>query len=160
MALLVGAFFYGPAEAKTAVLINGLGVYGNPGMMGEISKALKAKGYTVTTLNHTAGKYLTEMPDVLIGHSMGANAALKRSQIFRKNPPKLIVAIDAGRAPLFSKAHPTARTVSPYCPFHPIGGQYVYGADNIQVCGTAHISMPLDPRVINIIIKEVEKLDG
>lgn len=153
-----GVFLCKPAHAKTAYLLNGLGVYSKPGMMGEVAKALEAMGYTVTILDHTDGKRLTQMPDVLVGHSMGANAALKRSQAFRKNPPKLIISIDAGRAPLFSNAHPTARTVSIYCPLHPIGGQYIYGATNIQVCGTAHIAMPHDPRVIQIIKNEVEKL--
>jgi hypothetical protein len=145
-------------KPKTAYLLNGLGVYSKPGMMGAIALLLEDEGYKVTILNHTDGKRLTSMPDVLVGHSMGANAALKRSQIFRKNPPKLIVSIDAGRAPLFSRAHPTTRTVSIYCPLHPIGGQAIEGATNIQVCGTAHIAMPHDRRVLKIIKDEVRKL--
>jgi len=161
VAALVAAFFMpAAAQAKTAYLLNGLGVYGKPGMFGPIAEALKRKGYTVTILNHTDGKYLTQMPDVLIGHSMGANAALKRSQVFRKNPPKLIVSIDAGRAPLWSTAPKTkARTVDIYCPLHPIGGQYIEGAtEHHVICGTAHLYMPHDQRVIDIILKEVDKL--
>lgn len=146
------------AQAKTAYLLNGLGVYGNPGMMGPLKSALEKKGFTVTILNHVQGKYLTQMPDLLVGHSMGANAALKRSQAFRKNPPKLIVSIDAGRSPLFSRAHPTARTVSAYCPYHPIGGQYIDGAENHEFCGTDHLYMPYDPRIIALILKEADKL--
>lgn len=156
----LAAFFIGsPAIAKTATLINGLGVYGNPGMMGPLRDALQKRGYSVTILNHVQGKYISQMPDVLIGHSMGANSALKRSQIFRKNPPKLIVSIDAGRAPLWWSAPNTkAKTISLYCPLHPIGGQYIQGAENIEVCGTDHLYMPHDPRVIRTILQEVDKL--
>lgn len=150
---------YRNIKPKTAFLLNGLGVYGKPGMFGPIKAALEKKGYVVTVLNHTDGKRLTHMPDVLIGHSMGANAALKRSQAFKTYPPKLIVSIDAGRAPLFHQAHPKARTVDISCPWHPIGGQRIEGSDVYrEVCGTAHIAMPHDKRVIDIIIKEVEAL--
>lgn len=83
-------------KPKTAVLINGLGVYGNPGMMGAIQDALQKRGWKVTVISHVAAKRLTVMPRVLIGHSMGANAALKRARIFIRNHPDLIVSIDAG----------------------------------------------------------------
>lgn len=147
-------------KPKTAYLLNGLGVYGKPGMMGAIQPELEKRGWKVTVLNHTDGKRLTVMPRVLIGHSMGANAALKRAQIFRKNHPDLIVSIDAGRAPLFHTAPKTnARTIDIHCPLHPIGGQYVNdAAKHHLICGTAHIAMPHDKRVIDIIIKEVEAL--
>lgn len=147
-------------KPKTAVLINGLGVYGKPGMMGEIQAELEKRGWKVTILNHTDGKRMTYMPRLLIGHSMGANAALKRSQVFIKNHPDLIVSIDAGRAPLWHRAPETkARVVDISCPWHPIGGQRITGADSYrEVCGTAHIAMPHDKRVINIIVKEVEAL--
>jgi hypothetical protein len=157
-AFLAAFFMPAVAQAKTAYLLNGLGVYGNPGMMGPLKAALEKKGFTVTILNHVQGKYLTQMPDLLVGHSMGANAALKRAKDFRKYPPKLIVSIDAGRAPLFWKAHPTAKTISAYCPAHPIGGQYIQGAENHEFCGTNHLYMPYDPRVIALILKEADKL--
>ena len=148
------------AKPKTAYLVNGLFVYGKPGMMGAIEAELKKRGWTVTILNHTDAKRLTVMPRVLIGHSMGANAALKRSRIFIKNHPDLIVSIDAGRAPLWHRAPESrARVVDISCPWHPIGGQAVQGADKKhEVCGTAHIAMPHDRRVLDIIIKEIEAL--
>jgi hypothetical protein len=148
-------------KPKTAFLLNGLFVYGKPGMMGAIQEALEQRGWKVTVLNHTDGNDLKEMPRVLIGHSMGANAALKRSQVFIKNHPDLIVSIDAGRAPLFHRAPNTkARTIDISCPWHPIGGQEIAGAaKKYEVCGTAHIAMPHDRRVLDIIIKEVEALD-
>jgi hypothetical protein len=147
-------------KPKTAYLLNGLGVYSKPGMMGAIALLLEDEGYRVTILNHTDGKRLTSMPDVLVGHSMGANAALKRSQAFKKNPPKLIVSIDAGRAPLFHSAPKTAaRTIDIHCPVHPIGGQYIIDASkHHMICGTAHIAMPHDKRVLKIIKDEVRKL--
>lgn len=148
------------AKPKTAILVNGLFVYGNPGMMGAIEAELKKRGWQVRIINHTAAKNLTAMPRVLIGHSMGANAALKRSRVFIKNHPDLIVSIDAGRAPLWHRAPESkARVVDISCPYHPIGGQEISGADHKrEICGTAHIAMPHDQRVINIIIKEIEAL--
>ena len=148
------------AKPRTAYLFNGLGVYGDPGMMGAIKVALEKRGWKVTILNHTSAKRLTHMPRVLIGHSMGANAALKRSRIFIRNHPELIVSIDAGRAPLWHRAPESkARVVDISCPYHPIGGQKITGADSYrEVCGTAHIAMPHDKRVIDIIVKEVEAL--
>lgn len=149
-----------PEKPKTAVLINGLGVYGKPGMMGAIQTELEKRGWKVTVLSHTDGKRMTVMPRVLIGHSMGANAALKRSRIFIKNHPDLIVSIDAGRAPLWHWAPSSAaRVVDISCPLHPIGGQRVQGASRtFTVCGTLHSVMPHDKRVIDIIINEVETL--
>jgi hypothetical protein len=147
-------------KPKTAILVNGLFVYGNPGMMGAIEAELKKRGWQVRIINHTEAKRLTQMPRVLIGHSMGANAALKRSQIFIRNHPDLIVSIDAGRAPLWHRAPQSkARVVDISCPHHPIGGQEISGADHKrEICGTAHIAMPHDRRVLDIIIKEAEAL--
>jgi hypothetical protein len=147
-------------KPRTAVLVNGLFVYGKPGMMGAIEQALKARGWQVTILNHTDAKRLTHMPRVIIGHSMGANAILKRSAIFIRNHPDLIVSIDAGRAPLWHRAPESkARVVDISCPYHPIGGQEISGSDHKrEICGTAHIAMPHDRRVIDIIVKEVEAL--
>jgi hypothetical protein len=149
-----------PGKPKTALLVNGLGVYTKPGMMGAIRDELVKRGWQVTILNHTDAKRLTWLPRVVIGHSMGANAILKRSRIFIKNHPDLIVSIDAGRAPLWHRAPESkARVIDISCPWHPIGGQEISGADHKhEICGTAHIAMPHDRRVLNIIIKEVEAL--
>lgn len=163
LALVAGLFFWaGPVDAKTAYLVNGLGVYSKPGMMGPLKSELEKRGYRVTVLNHIEAAYITQMPDVLIGHSMGANAILKTAQRFRTYPAKLIVSIDAGRWPLWSYAPNTkAKTIDIHCPMHPIGGQYIAGAsEHYTVCGVQHLYMPQAQRVIEIIVKEVEKLDG
>jgi hypothetical protein len=148
------------SKPRTATLVNGLFVYGDPGMMGAIKVALEKRGWKVRIINHTAAKRLTYMDRVVIGHSMGANAILKRSAIFLKNAPELIVSIDAGRAPLWHRAPESkARVVDISCPYHPIGGQEISGADKkYEICGTAHIAMPHDARVINAIVREVEAL--
>jgi hypothetical protein len=148
------------SKPKTATLVNGLFVYGDPGMMGAIKVALEKRGWSVTIMDHNDVKRLTHMSRVMIGHSMGANAVLKRSAKFIKNHPELIVSIDAGRAPLWHHAPESkARVVDISCPWHPIGGQEIVGSDKkYEICGTAHIAMPHDSRVINIIIKEIEAL--
>ena len=161
LAVMAGAVFIcAPVNAKTAILVNGLGVYTKPGLLAKIGSELTQRGYRVTYLNHIEAAYLTEMPDVLIGHSMGANAVLKASQRFKTYPAKLIVSIDAGRWPLWSYAPNTkARTIDIHCPMHPIGGQEIYGASDTRiVCGTLHSLMPFDPHVIDIIMKEVDAL--
>lgn len=147
-------------KPKTAYLFNGLGVYGKPGMMGAIQLELEKRGWKVTVLPHTAAKRITSAPRVMIGHSLGANAALKAAQKFTRNHPDLIVSIDAGRAPLWHQAPKTgARVIDIHCPTHPIGGQYVLNsARHHLVCGTAHIAMPHDKRVLKIILEEIDKL--
>jgi hypothetical protein len=148
------------SKPKTATLVNGLFVWGDPGMLGPIKVALEKRGWQVKVISHTEVKNLTVLPRVIIGHSMGANAVLKRSAKFIKNHPELIVSIDAGRAPLWHRAPESkARVVDISCPYHPIGGQEIVGSDKkYEICGTAHIAMPHDSRVINIIIKEIEAL--
>lgn len=150
-----------PAKPKTVVLINGLLVYSNPGMMGAIEAEFKRLGWNVVILNHTDAKRMTQMPRVVVTHSKGGNSLLKQARKFKKNPPDLIVTIDPGRAPQFSQ-HPgtSARVVNIRCWYHLIGGQEIYGADvdHAEVCGTDHLVMPHDSRVLDIIFKEVEAL--
>jgi hypothetical protein len=148
-------------KPKTAVLINGLLVYSKPGMMGAIKAEFERLGWTVIVLNHTDAKRMTAMPRVVVTHSKGGNSFLKRAQYFKKNPPDLIVTIDPGRLPQFSNAPGTAaRVVNIRCWYHPIGGQEIYGADKdyASVCGTDHLVMPHDKRVLDIIFAEVEAL--
>jgi hypothetical protein len=146
-------------KPKTAVLINGLGVYGKPGMMGSIKAEFERRGWKVTILNHTEAKRMTSMPRVLVGHSKGGNSGLRRSQAFKKNAPELIVTIDPGRWPQWVWAETKARVVNIRCWYHPIGGEAIIGAaKEYEVCGTDHLVMPHDKRVLDIIFKEVEAL--
>lgn len=148
-------------KPKTAYLINGLGVYGKPGMMGAIKAEFERRGWTVTILNHTDAKRLTVMPRVMVGHSKGGNSGLKAARRFKKNHPDLIVTIDPGKRPQFSQ-HPgtAARVVTIRCWYHLIGGQEIDGADkdHPSVCGTDHLVMPHDKRVLDLIFEEVEAL--
>jgi hypothetical protein len=146
-------------KPKTAVLINGLGVYGKPGMMGAIEAEFKRRGWTVTILNHTDAKRMTSMPRVLVGHSKGGNSGLKRAQAFKTNAPDLIVTIDPGKWPQWKWHGTKARAVNIYCPYHLIGGEDIEGAaKEYVVCGVDHLVMPHNDRVLDIIFKEVEAL--
>lgn len=149
-----------PEKPKTVALINGLGVYTKPGMMGSIKAEFERRGWIVTVLNHTDAMRMTAMPRVAVTHSKGSNSFLKRAKDFRKNPPDLIVTIDPGRWPQWSYAPQTrARTVNIRCWYHAIGGQEIFGAaKEYEVCGTDHLVMPHDKRVLDIIFKEVEAL--
>lgn len=148
-------------KPKTAVLVNGLGVYTDPGMMGAVKAEFERRGWKVEIINHVQSGRLTQMPRVVVTHSKGGNTLLKHARKFKKNPPDLIVTIDPGRAPQFSQ-HPgtSARVVNIRCWYHLIGGQEIYGAnvDHPNVCGTDHLVMPHDKRVLDIIFEEVEKL--
>lgn len=145
-----------PVAAKDAYVLNGLGMYGARGPMGQIADSLTERGFKVKILPHTQGKRLTRMPDVLVGHSMGANAALKAANRLKRKP-RIIVTIDPGRAPLFHKCPPQVRCVNLYNPWHPIGGQEVIGAENVIIPGIIHSFMPMHWIVKRRVIAEIEK---
>jgi hypothetical protein len=129
-------------------------------MMGAIAAEFKRRGWEVEILNHTDAKRMTVMPRVVVTHSKGGNSFLRRARVFKKNPPELVVTIDPGRLPQYSWAETSARVVNVRCWYHLIGGQEIYGADkdHAEVCGTDHLVMPHDKRVLDIIFKEVEAL--
>lgn len=149
---------------EEVVLLNGLGMYSGYGPMGPIADALKAQGYKVTILNHTDGKRLDHISPVMGGHSMGGNAVLKavdRLIAAGHKPPRIIVTIDPGRAPLFHRCPEHVRCVNLYDPSHPIGGQYVADTcENYIQRGTIHGGMPTFEKVMKAFIRTVNERDS
>jgi hypothetical protein len=129
------------ARSQTADAYNGFGVYSKPGLVAPVVENLKARGFKVGVRNHTEGKRTSTVRDMEVGHSMGGNAILKKAHRTKKKPLS-IVTIDPGRAPLFHRCPKGIRCVNTYCPWHPIGGQYVEGAENIWDCSKLHGGMP------------------
>jgi hypothetical protein len=117
--------------------------------MSTIANAMTARGQHVEEMWHDAETAQTACPAYLIGHSMGGNAALRQAArcATAGHPPRVVVTIDPGRAPLYHTCPPSVRCLNYYDPAHPIGGQIVDGALNIIVPGFTHLQLPAAPRV-------------
>ena len=129
--------------------------------MGPIVSALEKQGDNVQLLWHDAQRSDTNCPEYIVGHSLGGNAAIRQAVKCQAagRPPKAIVVIDAGRAPVTYQipANAKFRCVSFYNPDHPIGGQEVLpdspaiklgSCHNTVVPGYDHIYMPSAPGII------------
>lgn len=125
----------------TATVYNGL-LYAE---MQPIEQVLQRNHISYKTLWHDAQKSDTACPRFILGHSMGGNAALRQAAKCQAagRPPALVVTIDPGRAPLSYQCPKGIRCVNYYNPAHPIGGQWVAGAENHIVTGYDHLYMPL-----------------
>ena len=153
--LLAGAIvvpFFGALHAADlrvrtvdAIIYNGL-LYPE---MGTIAGKMKARGQNVEVLWHDAQTGETRCPRFLLGHSMGANAALRQAAycVARGHHP-VVVSIDPGRAPLDHLCPAGTTCINYYDPTHPIGGQYVDGARNIIVSGYTHLQLPAARAVV------------
>lgn len=140
-------------RATTVTAYNGL-LYAE---MGTLVADLEKKGAKVRTLWHDEQWGDTSCPDYIIGHSMGGNAALRQAVKCQAagHPPKAIVSIDAGRAPLTWVVPDEARYAcfSYYNSAHPIGGQYIGGkCKNTVVTGYIHLYMPAAPIIVKGVL--------
>lgn len=169
-ALVAGFLLVGPAHAERIYILKGLTHYVGEWPVDGIAEDLRAQGHDVTVMNHTAGDDLTDLPDIIIGHSMGANAVLKATQrlvLEGHKAPRLVLTIDPGKWPLYSYCTKGVRCVNLYAPRPLIAGQVVYDPitrkpirENYHLTGTVHASMPAHPKVRATavrIIKEVLK---
>lgn len=117
--------------------------------MSTIAAAMTRRGQHVRVLWHDAEDQVS-CPAYLVGHSMGGNAALRQAArcAAAGRPPRAVVTIDPGRAPLYHTCPRGVRCFNYYNPGHPIGGQAVDGAQNIIVPGFSHLQLPSVPRVV------------
>lgn len=127
--------------------------------MGTLREALQSKSH-VTEEWHDAQENETNIHfcfDYFIGHSMGGNAALRQAArcATMGRPPKAVITIDPGRAPLEHTCPPKIPCINYYDPSHPIGGQYVNGAKNIVVPGYDHLQLPSVPSVVKGVLAVV-----
>lgn len=164
-----------PPKEKVLIL-RGLTHYDPSGWPAkELKTALEKEGYDVVIGNHTEGKWLASSQyEVIIGHSMGANAALKavnrwikdcdtehkktdlRKVCYQTKLPRLVVSLDAGKWPLHSHGptHQATRCVSLHGGLRPIGGQRVLSnCVNYLQKGVPHSTFPQAPKVINTVVK-------
>jgi hypothetical protein len=132
------------ATTMAATLFNGL-LYAE---MQPTADAMAKRGQRVEVQWHDQGS--SYCPRYSIGHSMGAQAALRQAAACAAagHPPVLVITIDPARTP--AVCPPRIRCINYYNPSHPIGGQFVTGAKNIIVTGYDHLWMPaaVEPRVL------------
>lgn len=122
--------------------------------MGTIANAMTKRGQHVEVLWHDQEDRST-CPPYLLGHSMGANTALRQAArcAAAGRPPRIVVTIDPGRAPLFHSCPPKVTCYNLYNPAHAIGGQRVSGTThNIIIEGYTHLQLPLAPRVVKFTL--------
>jgi hypothetical protein len=122
--------------------------------MATIANAMQKRGQHVEVLWHDAEQYQTACPKYLLGHSMGGNAALRQATrcAAAGKPPRVVVTIDPGRAPLDYVCPTHVTCINYYDPSHSIGGQYVQGAKNVLVPGYTHLQLPSVPRVVQGVL--------
>jgi hypothetical protein len=162
-------------KKETVLLLRGLSHYHPSGWpMLELKAALEKEGYEVTIGNHTDGDDIKKMPDILIGHSMGGNAALKavnrfvyacdaltkkldeRKACYARVLPRHVISLDAGKVPLYTRGptHGATKCTSFWGSRLLVGGQPVSGAcTNYKMKDTDHGTFPQTPKVINGIVR-------
>lgn len=117
--------------------------------MQTIADAMTHRGQRVQVLWHDQEDQ-RRCPPVLIGHSMGGDAALHQAQrcTLAGRPPRVVVTIDPGGRPQDAWCPAKVKCVNFYNPMHPIGGEFVQGAKNIVVKGYTHLQMPTAPYIV------------
>lgn len=146
-------------KQETVLILRGLSHYAPSGWPAvELKEALEKQGYKVKIGNHTDGDNLSSLPDILIGHSMGGNAVLKAANRVGKGP-RLVLALDPGKRPLWRRCPDYARCVNLYGPRLFIAGETVTGkrAENYLIQGTQHGTFPQYPKVINAVVRIVNE---
>lgn len=146
-----------PAAAPpVALLLDGLGVYVESDYIGvsALTRPLARQGFQTRTDSHLMMKTKGIVPDVIIGHSMGGETALRyATELARAGyKPPLVITIDAAPAP---PACTVPRCVNIAGP----GFTRVRGARNISAWDAGarfrnHAQLPTHPAVQELILKE------
>lgn len=167
-ALAIVASLVAPAQSAKIQIFKGLTHYFGEWPVDGIAEDLRAQGHDVTVSNHTEGDDITELPEIGIAHSMGANALLKATQrliLEGHKPPLLVLTIDPGKWPLYSYCTVGVRCVNLYAPRPLIAGQVVYDPitkkpirENYHLTGTVHSSMPAHPKVRATAVRIVNEV--
>ena len=127
------AMLTAPADARaakpTVLLLDGLGVYMENTYVGvsPLAAQLRRQGYRTVVDTHMMMKSGEEKPDIIIGHSMGGMAALRRAREMTRagEGEPFVFTIDAAPG---SPACPVAQCINIHGPGFPDIG----GAQNID----------------------------
>ncbi|TCK28293.1 hypothetical protein EV667_2296 [Ancylobacter aquaticus] len=138
------------------LLLDGLGVYVESDYIGvsALTRPLARQGFQTRTDSHLMMKTKGIVPDVIIGHSMGGETALRyATELARAGyKPPMVITIDAAPAP---PACTVPRCVNIAGP----GFTRVRGARNISAWDAGarfrnHAQLPTHPAVQELILKE------
>ncbi|MCS0503747.1 hypothetical protein [Ancylobacter mangrovi] len=142
------------AQPPLVLLLDGLGVYVETDYVGvsALARPLRQQGFRTRTDTHLMNKTRGIVPDIIIGHSMGGDTALRyaRKLVASGQPAPLVITIDAAPAP---PSCPVARCIN----IHGPGFPNVRGALNIDAWASgakfvAHAQLPTHPAVEAIIL--------
>ncbi|WP_210255182.1 hypothetical protein [Ancylobacter pratisalsi] len=138
------------------LLLDGLGVYVESDYIGlsALARPLRQQGFRTRTDSHLMTKTQGLVPDVIIGHSMGGDMALRyaRKLVAAGQPAPFIITIDAAPAP---PACPVPNCIN----IHGPGFANVRGALNIDAWASGakfvtHAQLPTNPVVESIILDQ------
>ncbi|WP_428030137.1 hypothetical protein [Ancylobacter sp.] len=144
-----------PAQ-PLVLLLDGLGVYVESDLIGvsALTRPLAEQGFRTRTDSHLMLKTKGVVPDVIVGHSMGGETALRYAgELARAGyKPPLVITIDAAPAP---PACTVPRCINIAGP----GFARVRGAENVSAWAAGaqfrnHAQLPTHPAVQQIILKE------
>ena len=146
-----------PATAPPVVLLlDGLGVYVESDYIGvsALTRPLARQGFKTRTDSHLMIKTKGIVPDVIIGHSMGGETALRyATELARAGyKPPMVITIDAAPAPPACTVPRCLNIAGP-------GFARVRGARNISAWDAGarfrnHAQLPTHPAVQDLILKE------
>lgn len=148
-----------PVQPPLVLLLDGLGVYVESDYIGvsALTRPLARQGFRTRTDSHLMLKTKGLVPDVIIGHSMGGETALRyATELARAGyPPPLVITIDAAPAP---PACTVPRCINIAGP----GFSRVRGAQNISAWDAGarfrnHAQLPTHPAVENLILQETAR---
>lgn len=151
-----------PAPAQPSpplvLLLDGLGVYVESNRIGvsALARPLQQQGFRTRTDSHLMTRSQDIVPDIIIGHSMGGDMALRygRKLVAAGKPAPLIITIDAAPAP---PSCPVPRCTN----IHGPGFADVRGAVNIDAWSSGarfvnHAQLPTAPAVQQIILNQTQ----
>ena len=158
LTVLIGLTGAGRAQetAPLVLLLDGLGVYVASDYIGlsALARPLQQQGFRTRVDSHLMAKTSGIVPDIIIGHSMGGDTAIRYSrQLMRAGrPAPMVITVDAAPAP--------PACVVPRCMnIHGLGFVNVRGATNIDAWASGakfvgHPQLPTHPVVERIILDQ------
>ncbi len=147
-----------PPQPPLVLLLDGLGVYVESDYVGvsALARPLRQQGFRTLTDSHLMSRTQGVQPDIIIGHSMGGDRALRyaRQLVAAGRPAPVVITIDAAPAP---PSCPVPRCIN----IHGPGFADVRGAQNVDAWASGarfvnHAQLPTAPVVQQIILNQTQ----
>lgn len=146
------------AAPPLVLLLDGLGVYVENNYIGvsSLARPLQSQGFRTLTDSHLMTRTGGVVPDIIIGHSMGGETALRYARKLTREgkPAPMVITIDAAPTP-------PACSVPRCTNIHGPGFANVRGAVNIDAWASGarfstHAQLPTTPAVRGIILEQTQ----